>query len=360
LTARFAFTIHPTDIRFVHRRWPAARYLPQGMVERLLSFKRPFPISEITGLHSPRGEASGFFVGISLTTRMWHTLPEEFLIRRVVEACQLAERRGARIIGLGAHSAIPGDAGKEIARRVSIPVTTGNSYTVAAALEGAMEGARLMGHDLKTARIAVVGATGSIGSCCVRFLARDCPNITVVGRNASRLQELADRVMRETGTICHIATDVKLAVSAADVIIAVSSAMDSIIDPGDIKPGAVVCDVAVPRDVDAKVAAARDDVLVIDGGLIAVPGDLRLNYDVGLPPGIAWACLSETMILALEGRFEPFTLGRDLSLVQVDEIRKLARKHGFRLAQLRSFHRPVSELDLHRIRRSAERAKLRS
>jgi len=350
---RFAFTVHPTDISFVHRRWPVTRYIPQRLTERLLSLRRPFKVSDITGVQTAYNSAAGMFVAIPLTTRLWHDLPEEFLIRRVIEAAQEAERQGARILGLGAHSAIPGDAGREIARRVGIPITTGNSYTVAAALEAVIEGARLMGKDLSRARVAVVGAAGSIGACCVRLLARDCEHIVLVGRTVDKLIELTDKVLLETGTLCHIATDMKAALPLADVVITVSSAMEAIIDPADLKPGAIVCDVAIPRDVDHRVARARNDVLVIDGGLIAVPGRLTLGYDVGLPPGIAWACLSETMLLALEERYEPFTLGRDISVQQVDEIRALARKHGFRLAQLRSFHRPVTELDIHRIRKNA-------
>jgi predicted amino acid dehydrogenase len=208
--------------------------------------------------------------------------------------------------------------------------------------------------------VAVVGATGSIGACCVRILARDCPNLTLVGRSVDRMKELADRVLAETGTTCQLATDMKAALPLADIVIAVSSSAEAIIDPADLKSGAVVCDVAVPRDVDERVVKARNDVLVIDGGLIAVPGNLQLNYDVGLPPGIAWACLSETMLLALEERYEPFTLGRDLTMAQVDEIKRLARKHGFRLAQLRSFHRPVTDLDIQRIRRNVAKTVERS
>lgn len=34
--------------------------------------------------------------------------------------------------------------------------------------------------------------------------------------------------------------------------------------------------------------------------------------DIGLPKGIAYACLAETIVLALEGRFENFTLGRNI------------------------------------------------
>ncbi|HWI61660.1 MAG TPA: shikimate dehydrogenase [Symbiobacteriaceae bacterium] len=360
MQGRFAFTVHPTDISFVHRRWPITRRVPTRLTERLLSFKGPFKVSDIVGVQTPYNSASGLFVAIPYTTRMWHDLPEELLVRRVVEACQIAERHGARIIGLGAHSAIPGDAGREIARRVGIPVTTGNTYTVAAALEAVLQGARLMGKEISKARVAIVGAAGSIGACCVRILARDCTNLVLVGRSADRLADLRDKVLTETGTLCHIATDLKATLPMADVVIAVSSAMEAIIDPADLKPGAVVCDVAIPRDVDHRVAEARKDVLVIDGGLIAVPGNLRLGYDVGLPPGIAWACLSETMLLALEERYEPFTLGRDLSVAKVDEIRALARKHGFRLAQMRSFHRPVTELDIQRIRRNVAKTVERS
>ena len=45
------------------------------------------------------------------------------------------------------------------------------------------------------------------------------------------------------------------------------------------------------------------------------------------------------MILALEQRYESFTLGRDLTVAQVEEISKLADKHGFKLAGFRSFER---------------------
>lgn len=355
----FAFTIHPTDISFVHRRWPLARMVPNGLTELLLSMKAPFKISDISGT-TPSGPLAGLLMAIPLTTRMWHVLPEELLIRRVVRACREAERHGARIIGLGAHSAIPGDAGREIARRVSIPVTTGNSYTVAAALEGVQEGARLMGHNLRTARVAVVGATGSIGSCCARILARTCPNLTLVSRSQEKLRELGSRILTESGVVCHYSTHVAPVLPRADVVVTVSSSVESIIDPLLLKSGAVVLDVAVPRDVDQQVVAMRNDVLVLDGGLIAVPGELDLGYDVGLPTGAAWACLSETMLLALEGRCEAFTLGRDLTVGQVDEISRLARKHGFRLAHLRSFHRPVDELSLERIRRNASKRQKRS
>ena len=115
---------------------------------------------------------------------------------------------------------------------------------------------------------------------------------------------------------------------------------------------------ARPRDVSVRVAKERDDVLVIEGGVVAVPGhavDFRFNF--GFPVKTAYACMSETMILALEGRYKSFTLGKDVSAAQVTEISGLAQKHGFRLAGYRSFERAVTEEYIQTVRRNAARKK---
>ena len=104
-------------------------------------------------------------------------------------------------------------------------------------------------------------------------------------------------------------TDVAAGLKDADIIITVTSAVDAVILPEHIKPGAVVCDVARPRDVSVRVAKERDDVLVIEGGVVQVPGEMRLpkpgqarqrSSTFGFPPGTAYACMSETMMLALD------------------------------------------------------------
>jgi predicted amino acid dehydrogenase len=143
----------------------------------------------------------------------------------------------------------------------------------------------------------------------------------------------------------------------ADLVVAVSSAKDSIIFPQDLKSGAVVCDVARPRDVSVDVVKERDDVLVIEGGVVEVPGDVDFHFTFGFPPKTAYACMSETMILALEGTYEPYTLGRDLTVEQVQHIGELAKKHGFKLAGFRSFERAITEDDISRVRDNAKRHK---
>jgi hypothetical protein len=73
-----------------------------------------------------------------------------------------------------------------------------------------------------------------------------------------------------------------------------------------------------------------------------------------LPPGVAYACLAETALLAMEGRFEDFTLGRNIEMERVKEIYRLFKKHGLALEGLRSFGRYISDEDIARKRELAD------
>lgn len=355
MAGKFAFIIHPLEPSDVSRKFPIARRLPDRWIEGIARRLPVQRVSHITGIRSPHNEAEGWFVGVPLTSRQMVTLPADDVLRKIIAAGRLAERQGARIIGLGAFTAVVGDAGVTIARELSAGVTTGNSYTAWTALEGAREAARFMDIDLEAAEVAVVGATGSIGRACALIMAGEARQLTLVGRDEGKLERLAREVLTETGVSAQISTDIKKSLPSADVVITVSSAVEAIIEPEDLKSGAVVCDVARPRDVSARVAEARDDVLVMEGGVVEVPGDVDFGLDWGYPPRTCNACIAETILLALEERYEDYTLGREYSLERIREIAALARKHGFRLAGLRSFERHLPMEAMKRIRDNARR-----
>lgn len=351
----FGFILHPvTGAKDAARKYPLLRMLPESVVERLLKRMAPKPISEITGLRSPTGaEAHGWFVGCPLTPRQFVDLPTDFVLGKIIRAARVAQELGAKVVGLGAMTSVVGDAGITIARNVDIAVTTGNSYTVWTAVEGARRAAALMGTDPSQARVAVIGATGAIGQVCVRILAEEAPAVILIGRNEQRLAELAASV--DGKAEITYTTDPRVGLREADIVIAVTSAVDTVV-PGEVlKPGAVVCDVARPRDVSKQVVRSRPDVLVIEGGAVETPGEVDFHFNFGFPPRTAYACMAETMILALENRYENFSLGRDLSLDRVREIGALAQKHGFKLAGFRSFERPVTEEQIAAVKRAAGR-----
>ena len=355
----FAFIIHPIDPKAdVARKYPLlGRLLTEGQINYFSRFFPPVYISEITGIRSEATgkELRGWFIACPFTPKTMLRLPVEKVYRKI-EACgHMAERLGARLLGLGAYTSVVGDAGETIARRLDIPVTNGDAYTVYMAVEAVREAARCMGIDMGGARAAVVGATGVIGRVCAQILAREVPHLTLVGRRPEALGEV--RALCE-GHNAQVQVSLDLsAIYDADLILTVTSATTAIITPEHLKPGAVVCDVARPRDVSRRVAEVRDDVLVIEGGMVEVPGPVDFGFNFGFPPGKSYACMAETMALALEGRYEDYSVGKHIDLGQVHEIATIAARHGFRLSGFRSFERAVTDDHIAGVRERAWRAR---
>ena len=350
---KFAFIIHPLSIKDMEHVSPILKYIPDGVLEACLKMKKPFKVSHITGIQSPYAEAEGWFVGCPLTAKQMVELPEEFVMDRIIESGQVAQELGAKIVGLGAFTSVVGDAGITVAKNLDIAVTSGNSYTVATAIQGTEAAVKLMGKKLEDCRAVVVGASGSIGSAGVKLLAGEGKHITLVARHLAPLEEIADELIKKEKCEVVVTNNIHEALREADIVITVTSALDFIIEPEDLKPGAVVCDVARPRNVSKEVSAKRKDVLVIEGGVIDVPGNVDFHFNFGFPPHTSYACMAETMILALEGKYEDFTLGRKLDLNKIRLISDLAVKHGFKLAGFRNFERAVTEEEINSIKNLA-------
>ncbi len=312
----------------------------------MIAKKHPMVLSEIKGVRSKTGaQTEGCFIGLPLTPRqITQTLPIEFVYERMLECCELARSHGASVIGLGAFTAVAGDAGVTLAQRSPIAVTTGNSYTVATAIEGTIKACSMLCIEPAEATLAVVGATGSIGKTCSRVLSRSFERTIVIGRDPERTDQLASELERAEST-----TELER-LREAEVVVTVTSSDAAIILPEHLRAGSVICDVARPRDVSMRVARERPDVLVIEGGVVEVPGEVNFGLSFGFPPKTAYACMAETMMLALEERPESFSLGKDVTVEQVEETQRWAAKHGFKLAGFRSFERAVDEAAITRAR----------
>jgi fatty aldehyde-generating acyl-ACP reductase len=360
LVDTFAFIIHPIDPkRDVSRKFPfLGRVLSERQIDFFSTFFPPVYISEIEGITSQATgkQVKGWFIACPYTPRRMLELPERTVYRKIIETGHLAEKLGAQILGLGAFTSVIGDAGLTIARSLELPVTTGDAYTIAIAVEAIREAARMMEIPLQTATAAVVGATGSIGRVCAELLADDVAELILIGRREAALEELRSKLQVSARARLRTTTRVD-DIAQAQLILTVTSAVHDVIHPEYLQPGSVVCDVARPRDVSAMVAAVRNDILVIDGGMVDVPGSVNFHFNFGFPPGKAYACMAETITLALEGRFEDYTLGKDISRQHVEEIATLAAKHGFRLSGFRSFEREVTEEQIETVRQRAHLAR---
>lgn len=365
---RFAFVIHPLSQQYLTKTPPLdwiANVSPptvMNLVEKAVAYTPPFIYSKVSGIKSPTGdEAEGWLITVGGTPREIMAHGPEFTYSRLLAAAKLAKKLGAQIMGLGAFTKVVGDAGITVAKRAPLPITTGNSYSASGALWAAHDAAKKVGRVSigKSGKMAgkamVVGATGAIGSVCARLLAKAVDEIYMVAPEAAKLLALKESIELETpGAIVHVSATTDRDLSEMDMVVtATSGAGKRILDIMQVKPGCVITDVARPLDIPAEDVAKRPDVLVIESGEIQLPGDVRMK-DIGLPRGIAYACLAETIVLALEARFENFTLGRNIEWEKVREIYKLGLKHGMELAAISGVNGVFTEEDFERVRTLAE------
>jgi predicted amino acid dehydrogenase len=371
---RFAFVIHPLSQEYF-KQVKSIEVLSQvsppifmDTLEKALAYAPPFVYSRITGIRSPTGvEAEGWLISVGGTPREIMSHSPEFTYDRLLEAANIAKRLGAQIMGLGAFTKVVGDAGLTVARRAPLPITTGNSYSASGALwaaNDALKRLRLLPEPKPGRKMPmkamVVGATGAIGSVCARLLALVAEEVYLVSPETAKLLAVKESILKET-------RDAKLFLSSrADkdlaemdlIVTATSGAGKRVLDIMKVKPGCVITDVARPLDLPPEEVAKRPDVLVIESGEIRLPGDVKMR-NIGLPKNVAYACLAETIVLALEGKFENFTVGRNIEWEKVREIYRLGRKHGMELAAISGVNGVFSDADIARVRKLALAARAR-
>ncbi len=365
---RFAFVIHPLAQEHLKKDkviGALAKHLPNSfmnVIEKLIAYAPPWIHCKFTGVKSPTGvEAEGWLIIVGGTPKQMLSHNPEFTYKQLLKAADIAKKKGAQIMGLGAFTKVVGDAGVTVAKLADIPITTGNSYSASGALWAATDAARRMGlleivHGKRLkAKVMVVGATGAIGSVCCRLLAYAFEEIHMVDIRDARLLALRESIHQDCPEVTlHVSTRADKYLADMDVIVtATSGAGKSVLDIMQVKPGCIITDVARPLDLPPEDVAKRPDVLVIESGEIKVPGEPRF-LDIGLPPGgIVYACLAETIVLALEGRYETFTVGRNIEWEKVREIYRLGLKHGMELAAISGVNGLYTDEDIANVRKMA-------
>lgn len=330
----FATVVHPLRPKQdVSRQYPfLGRVLPTSLIELLTRRWPPLVLSQIVGLRSPQSDQqpTGCLLACPLTASQMVRLPPQVVYDRLVQTGRVAQKRGVRILGLGGFASAMGDSGVTVAQRLAMPVTTGKSLTVGLAMEALRGEAHKRELALDQSTVAVVGASGSIGLACAEMLAPETGSLLLVGRREIRLSEARARVEAAGAEEVRVATNLG-AIIRADVVLSATTSITPVVSAEHLKQGTLVCDLALPPDVDPRVREERADVTVVRVGAAQAPGPMDLGFDVGLPSGHVSGCMAEVMVLALEGRYESFSLGRRVEVGRVREITDLAWKHGFRL-----------------------------
>jgi len=398
---RFAFLIHPLDLYHYPLFDPSLKGISMDALQKLAELgsqqMKPFVMGRTAVVSQAGRRAYGEFICLPHTAKEMLEIKSDEINQELVEALELARERGACIVGLGAYTSVVSRGGLLLQGKV-LPLTTGNSFTVVAGIEAIKLAARRFQMNLSQSAAAIIGATGAIGRTLAILLSEEMHKIILVG-NARHPQASARRLRQAAAHICMhltvqashgwrpapdsigahlqpmslppigtpveewlpvvaeleqaellvITTDLAQALPQAQVVLTATSSVEELVNPRLLAHGAIVCDISKPSNVSPTVRQIRPDVLVIDGGVVAVPGRPTLGWNFGFEQGLGYACMAETMMLALEHNYQDTSLGSDLSLDNMMYFRGLAAKHGFELAQLRSFEQPLSEEEWERV-----------
>ncbi|HZO90499.1 MAG TPA: aminotransferase class III-fold pyridoxal phosphate-dependent enzyme [Chthonomonadaceae bacterium] len=404
--ARWGFIAHPLDLQSYVDMDAGLAAFSQAELEALMERFNNCQLNDLeetllvgsSRLHSATGvSAYGELFAVSRTAEDLMNLSSEEAVEKVRKAVLFARERGAQIVGLGGYTSIVTKNGLYL-QDLGVPLTTGNSYTVVSALETVEAVARNLNQSMTQMRLAVVGAAGSIGRATALLLGEQVGHLLLVGnprqpeRSLERLQKVAEEIVLHLASGYHwgqeypddsladfliregllarcaeprgmarclealrhggrliLTIEANHHLPEVDLIVTATSSPHSLLTAENLRPGAVICEISRPSNVSAAVRAARPDVLALDAGLVELPGRQDLGIEYGLAPGQTYACMAETMLMALDHRFVHGTIGGELDKRYILDIQRLARKHGFRLAPLQTSGRSVGKEDWERI-----------
>ena len=384
---RFAFLLHPLTLDNYSDIDPSLALLNEDQMQHLANCVAdncdPCVIGEASVVSRTGARAHGEFIIIPRTAQELIQMRYSEALDEIREAAELAKRRGARIIGLGAYTSVVTGAGLYLKGSGLPALTTGNSYTVFAARQAIQDAIKTKGYSPGACKIAIVGASGSIGRALSILLAEDVGKLILIGnadhpaQSRRRLLDVAGEMLRHIRTLelqgrvlpagsslqknglnwplepgrgsksewykiaeeverssdfLSITCDVSKGVQAADVVVTATSAANEILDSCALNSGSIVCDISRPANVTKSFRKLRPDVFLIEGGVIQPPEGTAINFNLDLQPGYVYACMAETMMLALEHRYEDMSLGIDLDIGNVFEMAQLAERHGFKVA----------------------------
>lgn len=297
---------------------------------------------------------------IDLVGYMLPLLPEQMvsedrekIFKKILHIALKAYKQGVRILTLGAFTSIVTSQGRDIAGKIPIAITSGNTYTAALCLKSIFKIAKKVNIDLNKISIGVIGATGDVGSICAKILSNYVRQLVLCSRTINESCELPRHIRKSTNCELILHNEPNQVLKQSDIIICATSAFDVLLNNANIRPGSILCDISMPPNIAKSILKGRNDVIVYAGGRAKMPAftDIKNKTWSFLFPGNSiYGCLAESLILACEQKYENYSIGQgEIREERIDEIFNLGIKHGFDVADFGYFGYIYKDNDFNRI-----------
>lgn len=365
-----AFFFHSPAEYNLFSPWPAFMYLP---TEWVLWISKRLPPARLGRYDWHRKDGSvvrGWMYGVFFCPEQldlmglvgnvpWRVTREE-AIERVKQGVELARRRGASLVGLGAY--LPsltkhGELLVEDPRLEGINLTTGHSCTIATITQFVDYVVKRCHINLHAETVAILGAAGSTGRGMARMLAHmKMPNVLLVDRESvgDKLAALGKecRKLSPTSDIRCSAEPLDSGVlKEASIVIVLTTGVGSILEPQHLSPGTIVLDDSKPRNCTQKRLGemiAAGELVVIDV-LGEVPGlEIGFHYDLNpAVPDATYTCGKELLLYRADERRGHGTVG-EVTVERVLDMIELMEETGTTSLPLISFNQPLQDVDFNR------------
>lgn len=365
-TPTFAFLLHPLTPRTYVSFDRSLGGFDLAQLEQLGGIFgdnfEPFLGGESEIVSAAGAGVTGEFWVLPRTARDLLAMPREQALEEVQQAFDLAVAKRPKVVGLGAYTSTISHGGLLLDVPDGVAVTTGNSLTAVVGFASVIEALSRRGRSLEESCVAVIGATGSVGRALGMLFGAVAKEVVLVGNaqrpeaslmrleaarevshrmrdeirqrvEASRLllppgSGIARTARRAARTVFEL--DWNVAASRADVVITATSSPDAMLLPGVLKPHAIVCDISRPSNVSPLLRSERPDVFSFDGGVVSLPKGRRLGMKTDLESAThCYACMAETMLLAMEDRLDLANVGQDVAIDAMFSLLEIASRHGF-------------------------------
>ena len=331
----FLFVVHPrTAIEDWRQLFPILR----GLRASFAGFFPPnasivlSPIEVPVGDRLLRGELVTMPHG---PVEMLDRLPEAR--DAVVQILDYAQYRETKMVGLGALIPSLTRHGRFLRQtKPDVSITTGHGFTALTIARMVEEIEQEIGSD---GVVAVIGAAGSTGRAALRCMFRRSPSRKILAVDLSLQLDKIPQIPGWNPKV-HKLTSLKHEINEATIVVCVTNAIGSILQPEDFGPNTVVLDDAQPENVDQSVLVARPDIRIIKC-LARIPG-LSCPFEMGLfapqnrDQEVTFTCLAETVLLAAEDYPCSYIVG-DPTDEQFDYLEKVAVRHSVSPARFFSF-----------------------
>jgi len=343
---KFAFLIHPRNTFDVVRRFWITRYLPDSIVDAIMKRLRGrlgFTVCSKFEVAKLNNIGEGYIIAVLLKGKQMMCLPSNLVRKRILETVLFAQNKlGVEIIGLGSLIVSATDGGKWLLNhpQVKLTITHGDTYAVLVAKEGIEKILNICKFLPENTKIAIVGAAGLIGRELTKIIAQKGYPLILIEKTEEKIAFIKEKIRKINLEDKIFLTSINLKdIFPADLVITATSHPSVLLKSEHLKKGAIIYDIAQPMNVSPELIKERPDIIKIDGAYVDING-IDLKFNMGPPKGTTFACLVETMMMALEGDKNHHVGEIDISYLE--KTKKWAKKYNFHHAPFTCFGKPIS------------------